>query len=866
MAKPDVRVRLSAEGVAEVVGALKKVQAQGQKVTAAGAKGFGGFNRVLGSTSNLLGGLGIALGVRQFTRFIGNAIEAGDQLNKLSLKTGASVENLSALSLVARLADSSLDQVGNALAKMNKFVGDAAAGIPTALAALKDLGLGVDDFRGKDSVEMFEMVSKKVIALGDNFRRRRSAMVIFGRSGANLIPTMKALAEEGLGAVIERAKELGVLIDHDLAAASEKIKDDVEILKMQSEAMGVSFVAGFGPAMSQTLQVLSGDLAQTTTAWEDFGEGIGAVIKWIVGVVSIAFDIVGTVLGGLQTTLVSVGTAVVSLLKGDMDGVRREADRFNRWFDQETADLADRIAGRFELLTKPPPPPTGTEEGGDLELGGASPEELAEMADRRAKALQTTLDRELALAKKYAALKTKGEKREFEAGLQNVGTYYADRRAIAEASYAEELRVLAEKERLIADITDPGRQLQEEEKVRQERERADLEHANEMAELTVEERDAVRELSLERIELEQQLLEMQGKRIEAERLGFEEQIRLADLMLRQEGVSEAEREEMLARLREALEARVDFAAAKQEADAALTEYETARAEIEARAAAGLISQFAAEEQILELERERIETLGELAAALEAAAFATGDPEKIEAAKAFAASIREIAYSVEASSNAFEQFRSTILESATAALTDFLDTGIDGSKNLKDAFRDMATSMVASLKRLVAEMLAAMVIKKVLGFFGGGGEVGGGGGGVNPETAVPPGGARGGWIRGPGTGTSDSILAMLSDEEFVVRATVTRQAGVLDHLRELNRFGARALSSRPRVLNVPPARFAEGGLVDGRGGGGGEVLNGQLSIGLEDGLVLRELDTPEGQRVLVRSVSANRRAIRSALGL
>ena len=865
MAKPDVRVRLSAEGVAEVVGALKKVQAQGQKVTAAGAKGFGGFNRVLGSTSNLLGGLGIALGVRQFTRFIGNAIEAGDQLNKLSLKTGASVENLSALSLVARLADSSLEQVGNALAKMNKFVGDAAAGIPTALAALEDLGLGVDDFRGKDSVEMFEMVSKSVIALGDNFRRRRTAMILFGRSGANLIPTMKALADEGLLAVINRAKELGVLIDHDLAAASEKIKDDVEILKMQSEAIGVRFVSGFGPAMSQTLQVLSGDLAQTTTAWEDFGTAIGQTIKWVVGVVSTGFDIIGTYIGGVHTILVSAGKGLVSLIKGDMEGVRREAERFNRWYDQETADLADRIAGRFELLTKPPPAPTGTEEGGAAALGGATPEELAELADRRAKALQTTLDRELALAKKYAALKTKAEKREFEAGLQDVQTYYSDRREIAVASYAEELRVLEEKERLIAAIVDPGRVLQEEEKVRQERERAELEHANEMAELTAEERDAVRELSLERIELEQQLLEMQGKRIEAERLGFEEQLRLADLTLRQAGVSDAEREATLARLRAALDAGVDFATAKQEADAILGEYQAARAEIEAQASAGLLSQLDAEEQILELERERIETLRELAAALEEAAFATGDPEKIEAAKAFAASIREIGYSIEASSNAFEQFRSTILESATAALTDFLDTGIDGSKNLKDAFRDMASSMIASLKRLVAEMLAAAVIKKIFGFFGGGGEVGGGGG-VNPETAVPPGGARGGWIRGPGTGTSDSILAMLSDEEFVVRATVTRQAGVLDHLRELNRFGARALSSRPRVLNVRPARFAEGGLVDGRGGAGGEVLNGQLAIGLEDGLVLREFETPQGQRILVRSVSANRRAIRSALGL
>ena len=126
-------------------------------------------------------------------------------------------------------------------------------------------------------------------------------------------------------------------------------------------------------------------------------------------------------------------------------------------------------------------------------------------------------------------------------------------------------------------------------------------------------------------------------------------------------------------------------------------------------------------------------------------------------------------------------------------------------------------------------------------------------------------AGGGLVRGPGTGTSDSIRARISDWEFITRAAVVRQPGVLEHLRELNREGARALGATPHVVQVPAARFAGGGLVEA-GGSSGEVLNGQLSIGLEDGLVLREMETPEGQRVLVNSVSENRRAIRAALGL
>ena len=68
MATPDVRVRLSAEGVSEVVAALKKVQAEGEKAGRGGKAGFLGLNSVLGATTNLLAGFGIALGVHAFVK------------------------------------------------------------------------------------------------------------------------------------------------------------------------------------------------------------------------------------------------------------------------------------------------------------------------------------------------------------------------------------------------------------------------------------------------------------------------------------------------------------------------------------------------------------------------------------------------------------------------------------------------------------------------------------------------------------------------------------------------------------------------------------------------------------------------------
>ena len=88
-------------------------------------------------------------------------------------------------------------------------------------------------------------------------------------------------------------------------------------------------------------------------------------------------------------------------------------------------------------------------------------------------------------------------------------------------------------------------------------------------------------------------------------------------------------------------------------------------------------------------------------------------------------------------------------------------------------------------------------------------------------------ARGGHVRGPGTGTSDSIPAMLSDGEFVVPADTVRKVGVR-RLQDL------VDSTHKYVGSSRPGQFANGGMVDdevtrvGNSYSGGNV-GGNVSI-------------------------------------
>lgn len=130
----------------------------------------------------------------------------------------------------------------------------------------------------------------------------------------------------------------------------------------------------------------------------------------------------------------------------------------------------------------------------------------------------------------------------------------------------------------------------------------------------------------------------------------------------------------------------------------------------------------------------------------------------------------------------------------------------GAKSAGSAMKEFETQFVRSLLAMANQ---ALIIKPLMsgisGILGLGGSVGSGsipvmssGLGAGTGGASFPMFAEGGMINGPGTGTSDSIHAKLSDGEFVVNARATA--------------GNRALLEAINGGRIP--RFADGGPVSG----------------------------------------------------
>ena len=114
------------------------------------------------------------------------------------------------------------------------------------------------------------------------------------------------------------------------------------------------------------------------------------------------------------------------------------------------------------------------------------------------------------------------------------------------------------------------------------------------------------------------------------------------------------------------------------------------------------------------------------------------------------------------------------------LNDGINGIIEGTTSISEAFRNMASSAVAEIRRIIVQLLVQQAIQATLSAFGvppgAAGAAGGGGGIVGSLLSGIQGNAEGGLIRGAGTGTSDSILRRLSNGEFVIRAAAVQHYG------------------------------------------------------------------------------------------
>ena len=299
-----IKADVEGEGAVNALGrAIGGLSGTAGKVSG-GLKGLagaaGGLSGALGSLVPLATGAGLAAMAK-------NAIDAADNMNDLSQKTGVSVESLSKFQQAANASGTSIEGVGAAMLQFTKrFQGGAGP----AADALKAIGISATDASGKlkSTDQVMLEVADKFKNMEDGGKKAELAMALFGRAGADMIPLLNG----GSKAVTD----LSATMTGAFAKGADSLNDKLAALQGKLLELGVNIGTALMPALNVIADLVMG-LANAFAAMPGplqaiVGGAVALAAAFVVlaPAISAVISIAG-VLAGLQIGATIAGWAAV---------------------------------------------------------------------------------------------------------------------------------------------------------------------------------------------------------------------------------------------------------------------------------------------------------------------------------------------------------------------------------------------------------------------------------------------------------------------------------------------------------------------------------------------------------------------------
>ncbi len=156
--------------------------------------------------------------------------KAGDEIQKMALRTDFATESLSEFKHALELSGASLETLEKGVKKMAKTIVDAADGLATYVRAFDRMGLSAEELINLAPEKQFEKITMALADMENPTLRAATAQEVFGRAGTALLP-MLAQGAEGIAAMRQEARDLGLVFDQEAADAAAKFNDDLLRLK-----------------------------------------------------------------------------------------------------------------------------------------------------------------------------------------------------------------------------------------------------------------------------------------------------------------------------------------------------------------------------------------------------------------------------------------------------------------------------------------------------------------------------------------------------------------------------------------------------------------------------------------------------------
>ena len=867
---PDVKVRLTADDTG-VAAAIKELALQLKNLKKQQDETAGSSL----SLSRAFQGLALGAAAYKIAEFGKQMFDATAQIIRASQVTGASAQTLAVFHKAAEDLGISTEAVDKGFVKLSRSILAFQQGSPLVVKAFQQLGISAKDFAGLNTDQKIKLVTDRLGSMAASTNKAALAQQLMGRGGAELIPVLNELAGEGFDKARQAAENLGLILDEKTLASFAAAQSAFKNLKAESEGIVLQFEAGLVPALAD----IANALVRTTTqdgvsGFQKLGEAAGAVFK---GITIVFVGFMDTILRNFAkgaADIENIGRAVRdTFTQGPSAAFRNfksnesgDYKRINAFLDEKETAIMSELGGKtreqFQGPRKGTPPPEVT-----------APAARTDAATKaHAAFLQKQLQDELAIWRAYAKQAEQVDKEQYGKGEISLAEYFGRRRAEVTADTRAEIDIL--KQGLEAAQADAQRLAKEKaaepDKVKADKLEAQRYQAlgkvdelqtkiietqtagsTKILALNAEQTTKERENQQKDLEFQKQVDGFLGKKRDAAQEEIELAVQKRTLELQSEGASQQRITAEIGQLRTLMTARANFAAQERTGQTDLKLLGDQRAAIEDKVKNGKLYQAQADQQILDLYRQQLPALQQLAGQLKANA-------KTEEERTQAADFQKQVDVIGAQTNTVGQQIATIKAGIQSALTggveQFFGSLVNGTRSVSQAFKGLAASVIGSLAKMMAQMVAqiaiAKLMKSMLGGFAGGGLVPG------AQSSGGMGFAEGGLIRGPGGPKSDSIPVRVSPGEYILNANAVSAFGLHD-VEAINR-GIKV----PSIERLALPKYAEGGLVGHAGVGGDSTIN--FGIGLDEGLILKHLSSKAAGNVILNHLANNPKAAAKAL--
>lgn len=868
-----IAVKLTAEdeGVSALLRALSKqlgeVQQQQRKANAAavdGAKAQSVQSSAIASLVGHLKRLGTGYAALKVAQFVKDQVDAADALSKLAQKTGLTTETLSVLAHAGETADVSIDQLNTTIRFFAKANGDLARGSQETADAFRAIGLSARDLEGLSPDEAFKKTAKALGSYRDSLEKSEVAQKIFGKTGAEFIPLANQIADEGFGAIEAAAQRAGRVISADAGRAAEQFNDQLRALKGEAQGVALAFAQEVIPALSDTITLLANAKGANDKSFASvLGAGAAKLIRETAAEANAFIKSIGAELKDLQIIGVATWESIKAAAKFDFSEAKKQFAVADKAFeDLKTAgarafhaagDEMDKIAK--DRAAKTTADKKQREETEKKRVILSDSKAVSEIAKARREAEDHAREGEGKLLAASLALRDQEVERAFAKGLTSLEAYFSARKQTIIQAGRQEIDALTASRDALAKQpvpASPVERVQRADQIAQKNvaiKTRELALDGQLQQIDAERAAAAETLANAVVDAEVRIQTARGNSSAEAKVSLERDVKAYQEAVAKMGKLTAEQQAAKVKeFRVTLTLDVDAKANKEKVDQLFAEIDRKRTDLDQRVSLGLQSQASAQKELTQFEAARLPTLQQLADEMSRFGAELANPELQAAAADLQVKLAGVGQAVSESSRLAANLGTDALDAAKNDLGDFLGSTVSQVHSVGEAFASLATSVVGSIQRIVAQLIAAKAVESIaslLGSFGGGGA-------AKTAQMIVSSFASGGYT---GAGGKYQPAGIVHRGEYVFPQEAVNRIGI-------RRLDALAGLRTPSIVQ-PRRGYASGGLVTAPVASGGTV-GGTVHLAVDEGVIVRavamHMESADGQRHVLHAAVKHRGAL------